>query len=148
MAARFDLAASRELLKLSPARVRDRLDIEHGETHHGASYEGLKDLTQYYNAAAFPGRVYVSGERVEMVYIPHGSALADTTVKELRSALKGKSKSLRSRAGKEFDHMVYPADGVAFSCEDDELRFVEVFPPRPLEAYLDEIYRDPGPFTR
>lgn len=148
MPARFDLAASRAMLNLSPAGVRDRLDIEHGETHRDVSYEGLQGLTQYYNPAKFPGRVYVSSERVEMVYIPHGSALADTTVKELRSALTGKSKDLRSRAGKEFDHIVYATDGVAFSREDDELRFVEVFPPRPLQAYLDEIYRDPGPFTR
>ena len=148
MPATFDLSAARALLKLSPARVRDRLDIERGETHKDVTYEGLPNLTQYYNPAAFPGRVYVSDARVEMVYIPHGPALADTTVKELRRSLTGKSKELRSRAGKEFGHIVYPTDGVAFSCEDDELRFVEVFPPRTLQAYLDEIYRDPGPFTR
>jgi hypothetical protein len=55
---------------------------------------------------------------------------------------------MRSRAGKEYTHTVYPTEGVAFSADGDEVVILEVFPPRTLDAYLKEIYEDPGPFIR
>jgi len=145
MSATFDLEACREMLKLTPEEVRDRL--KGGEVRERVQYEGIKGVTQYYNAEVFPGRVYVSDKRVEMVYVPQ-RALQDITAKEIKSLIKGRTKSLRSRAGKEYTHVVDADDGVAFSADKDEVVILEVFPPRSFKKYEEEIYEDPGEFIR
>lgn len=145
MSARFDMSACQEMLKLSPDEVAERL--KGGEVRERVQYEGIKGVTQYYNADVFPGRVYVSDKRVEMVYVPR-TALRDVTAKEIASHIKGRTKSLRSRAGKEYTHIVDANDGVAYSTDDDEVVILEVFPPRPFKEYEEEIYEDPGEFIR
>lgn len=148
MPARFDLEEARALLGLSEARLRERLDVENGQVQEDVRYERLEGVTQLYNPEAFAGRVYIRGGRVEMIYVPNGPALADASLNDLRRGLRSKPKELRSRAGKEFTHVVYPEDGLAFSVADDDLRFVEVFPPRSFQDYKAQIYRDPGAFVR
>jgi hypothetical protein len=142
----FDLDACVAMLGLSDEQVRARLQIERGETRPRARYEGLQDLTGYFNPAVFPGRVYVGSARVQMVYIPAGPALRGVTPAELGARMGSEPVLLRSRAGKEYVHYAHPEQGVAYSSDGDEVVFVEVFPPRSLGAYLAEIYRDPGLF--
>lgn len=145
----LDLDACRALLELTDAQVRARLQIDGaGETHEGVQYEGIVGVTQYYNPDAFAGRVYVRGDRVEIVYVPSGPALAGVTRADLDAPAGGEPAALRSRAGKEYVHYAHPEQGLAYSAEGDDVLFVEVFRPRSLEAYEAEIYRDPGPFTR
>ena len=148
MTANFDLAASRALLEMTEAGVRRELDADHGEVRDDVAYEGLEGVTQLYNRDRFAGRVYLRDGRVAIVYVPHGPALSRTSVKQLIRGLHGKRKEMRSRAGKEFTHVVYAEDGIAFSADHDDLQFVEVFRPRSLKDYLAQVYRDPGPFIR
>lgn len=136
------------MLELTAEQVKMRLETAGGETHRGVSYEGLEGLSQYYNPAVFGGRVYVGSERVEIVYVPSGPALAGITRGELEKSAGTQPTILRSRAGKEYVHYVHPEQGIAYSSEGDRVRFVEVFRPRSLDAYQAEIYRDPGPFIR
>jgi hypothetical protein len=142
----FDLDACRALLGLSETQVKERLQIHGDEARRGVRYEGLEGLSQYYNPDVFPARVYVRAARVQMVYVPSGPALRDVTREELEAQIGSEPTPLRSRAGKEYVHYAHPEQGVAYSSEGDEVRFVEVFPPRSLDAYRAEIYRDPGPF--
>lgn len=142
----FDLKACEAMLELTAEQVEMRLEIEGGETDR--RYEGLEGLSQYYNPAVFPGRVYVGSERVEMVYVPSGPALAGVTRGELEECAGTQPTLLRSRAGKEYVHYSHPEQGIAYSSEGDKVRFVEIFRPRSLDAYKAEIYRDPGPFIR
>ena len=144
----FDLKACEAMLELTAEQVEMRLEIDGGETHRGVRYEGLEDLSQYYNPTVFPGRVYVGSERVEMVYVPSGPALAGVTRGDIEKGAGTQPTLLRSRAGKEYVHYAHPEEGIAYSSEGDEVCFVEVFRPRSLDAYKAEIYRDPGPFTR
>lgn len=145
MSVPFDLDECRAMLELSPDEVKERL--AGGEVRERVQYEGIKGVTQYYNPDVFPGRVYVSEERVEMVYVPR-TALQDVTAKEIKSHIKGRTKSLRSRAGKEYTHVVDADDGVAYSTDDDEVVILEVFPPRKFKQYEEDIYEDPGEFIR
>ena len=92
--------------------------------------------------------MYVGSERVEMVYVPSGPALAGVTRSELEECAGTQPTLLRSRAGKEYVHYSHPEQGIAYSSEGDKVRFVEIFRPRSLNAYKAEIYRDPGPFIR
>ena len=60
----------------------------------------------------------------------------------------GEHATLRSRAGKTAALEVWPEAGMAYSADGDTVHFVELFPPRSLAAYEQEIYQDPGPFVR
>ena len=144
----FDLAASRAVLDLPEDEVRHKLGGPGGETEANVRYEGLDGVTMYYNPAVLPARVYVRDGRVQMVYVPSGSALDGLTPADLERQLVSKGIRLRSRAGKRFGHHVFAEDGVAYSSDRHGVRFVEVFPPRSHEAYVSEIYREPGRFIR
>lgn len=148
MSAAFSLEACREVLGLQPQELLARLDLANAEVREGLRYEGMSGLTMYYNPERFAGRIYVREGKVAIVYVPSGEELRKTSPVELARQLHGKPADLRSRAGKEFTHHVYAEQGVAFSDDDEAIRFVEVFPPRSLDAYKREIYRDPGPFIR
>ncbi len=143
----LDLAAARALLDLSEEQLRGRFQIDGGEVHADRSYEGLQHVTQYYNPKVFPARVYARDGRVHMVYVPSGPALEGLTPSGLAAQLGSEAAQMRSRAGKEFVHFVHAEQGVAYSGDDQEIIFLEVFPPRSLQTYLAEVYRAPGPFV-
>ena len=136
------------MLELTADQIEMQLETDGGETHRGVRYEGLEGLSQYYNPAVFPGRVYVGSDGVEMVYVPSGPALAGVTRGDIEKGAGTQPTLLRSRAGKEYVHYAHPEQGIAYSSEGDQVRFDEIFRPRSLDAYEAEIYRDPGPFIR
>ena len=115
----FDLKACEAMLELTAEQVEKRLEIEGGETDR--RYEGLEGLSQYYNPAVFPGRVYVGSDRVQMVYVPSGPALAGVTRGDLEKSAGTEPTLLRSRAGKEYVHYVHPEQGIAYSSEGDQV---------------------------
>jgi hypothetical protein len=124
------------------------LSIDDAEKQEGFSYQKLSGLTMYYNPAVLPARVYVSDDKVEMVYIS-ASELQSTTPTQLEQIIDGgEPTQLRSRSGKKAKQYVHPEQGFAYSCQGEKIFFVEVFKGRPLEAYLEEIYEEPGPFIR
>ncbi len=143
----FDLATYTELLEQSEEQVRRTLHIGDDGGRQGR-YEGLESVTDLYNPDVFPAHVYVRDGRVEMIYIPSGDALKGLTRDELEAELGDDGTRLRSRVGKHANHYAFPRKGVAFSSDDQAVKFVEVFPPRSLEAYQTEIYREPPPFKR
>ena len=145
---RFDLASSLALRDLPEPQVRQTLTINSGGVREDVSYEGLENVTELYNPAAFPGRVFVRDGRVQMIYLPRDGGLDDLTPADLESQLDSSYVELRSRAGKRFRHRVHPDLGVAYSASGDAIAFVEIFSPRSIQAYQAEIYREPPPFKR
>lgn len=57
-------------------------------------------------------------------------------------------KTLRSRAGKTSNQLIFASHGLTASLKGDSVDFVEIYPPCSLQKYLDEVYRDPGLFIR
>jgi hypothetical protein len=55
---------------------------------------------------------------------------------------------LRSRQGKRAMIELDAQRGVAFSRDDDEVGFVEMFPPTTVEDYRERIWFDPGDFIK
>jgi hypothetical protein len=144
----FALPAWQELLDLTEAEVRHRFATAGGEVDPDRRYEGLEHVTQYYNPAVLPVRLYVRDGRVQMVYVPSGPALAGTTPSEIDAQVGGRGQRLRSRTGKTANQYVQAERGVAYAEDGGTVQFVEIFPPRSHAAYLQDIYQDPGPFTR
>lgn len=133
-----------ELRDLSRDELLKRLGASRDDVHPGVAYEGLKDVDRVHVEGAHPAHFYLRGDRVTMIYSgepPVGDVAA------LQEALGGPGTELNSRAGKRAVLHAYPEQGIAFSVQDDEVDFVEVFPPMALERYEAEVYRDPGPFV-
>lgn len=55
---------------------------------------------------------------------------------------------LRSGAGKDYNHYVYPNKGLAFSANAREVAYLEIFAPTSLEAYESQFYFEPPAFVR
>lgn len=140
------LSDARAFILLSTDEVRRRLGLAAVE-ENSVKYEQLKNLTSLKNATVFPGTVYLKNDRVELIYFTRNT-LKDLKPADLERELHGEPILLRSRAGKVANLYVHAEAGVAYSAEDDEIHFIEVFRPRPQNAYEAEIYIDPGPFIR
>jgi hypothetical protein len=122
----------------------ERLDLSDDNVEDGLQYEGLKGMTMAHNPARHPGRFYFRDGRLAMLYVAHPDVDAETLERELGEP----DATLRSRAGKGYAHRVYADRGVAYSSKGGDVALLEVFPPTSVERYQDEIYEDPGAFTR
>lgn len=146
---RFDLETYKAIVNASVKDVLAMLKVDDTEKQEGLSYQKLTDLTMYYNPTVLSARVYIGSEKVEMVYVPSGEWLRDITPEQLEKKIGGGAPThLRSRSGKKASHYVHPEQGIAYSSQKDKVLFVEVFQSRSLEAYLEQIYEEPGPFIR
>jgi hypothetical protein len=143
----FALPVWQALLGLSEDEVRQRFAGAGGEVDPDRRYEGLEHVTHYYNPAVLPAHIYVRDGRVQMVYVP-SAGLAETTPSEIDAQVGGRGHRVRSRTGKTANQYVQAERGLAYSEDGGTVQFVEIFPPRSREAYLTDIYQDPGPFTR
>jgi hypothetical protein len=131
------------------ADVRERFGIGDSALDADSNYGQLDGLTELYEPAAHPGRFHFADGRQVLLYIGStADELADLKPDQVMGSLGGPGLELASRAGKSHTQHVYPEKGLAFSEGDDQVDFVEVFPPTSADAYLSDLYIDPGPFNR
>ncbi|MFO1207116.1 MAG: hypothetical protein U1E63_15575 [Burkholderiales bacterium] len=128
--------------------IRSRFAIDDAHVDRNASYGRLGPLTELHDAKKHPARFYFDGETPVLIYVDDPAALARCDAADVAKRLGEPAARLRSRASKTFTHSVYPAAGLAFSAHGQDIAYVEVFPPRTLQDYLDRIYVDPGAFTK
>lgn len=140
------------LLGLRSMRKSDfitRYAIRPESVREGAAYEGLRDVTEIHQKDTSPARFFFRGDKLVMIYLGDRGALQAYSEAALMQRLGGAKQAveLRSRAGKTSNQYLFPAQGVAFSA-DEEVEFLEVFPPMTENEYRQAIYRDPGPFIK
>lgn len=112
-----------------------------------ARYGGLKKLTELYNEDKHPGRFYFAGDKLALLYVNKPEAFT----REMLLEYAGEpALTLRSRAGKQYHHSIYPEKGLAFSSRQkhSEVKLLEIFPPMSIEDYEDRLYVDPGNFEK
>ena len=144
----FNLDEHLALMNLSMEEVIQKFSIPKKDIDNNANYEKLSKLTLLKNNKFHPGYFYFKDGKLVMLYIGKNDQLEKLDPKVLQDNLVEKGISLRSRAGKTFNHYVYPEKGVAFSADSRSVRFIELFPPTSLEAYKVEIYEDVPPFIK
>lgn len=108
------------------------------------AYERLAGVDRLTTPA---GHFFFRGQEQVMLYVP-ATALADIDPAALERELGEPAARLRSRAGGDSAFLVYPGRGVALSTDGRAVEILEIFPPRSLEQYVAEIWRDPGVFHR
>ena len=137
------------LRDLTQEEVVAALDLTPDRMNVGDHYGSLRGLTALSNPAVQPGTVYFLDNRFALFYIEDlADELSQLTPKSLQRHLGGEGEKLRSRAGKRCMQHVYPERGVAFSACDDEVNFLEIFPPTTLDEYRRTLYQEPPRFVR
>ena len=91
-------------------------------------------------------QVVLRDDEVRLVYLG-AAGLGELTAEDLEGRF-GSGDTLRSRQGRRaWLHVVAP-EGVAWSEQDGQLGFVELFPPTTLESYRSDIYEEPPSFRQ
>lgn len=83
--------------------------------------------------------IYVSDERLTALLWEELKKTIDVTAPD---------KTVRSRAGKTSNQLIFAGHGVTVSVTKGEANFIEIYPPCSLDEYLEQIYVEPGPFIR
>ena len=92
---------------------------------------------------------YFKDGKLQIIYLSD-----DKMVKKLWSEFKSISgastaeKTVRSRAGKTSNQLIFATLGITVSITQDDVHFIEMYPPCSLEYYIEHIYQEPGPFIR
>ncbi|WP_041233032.1 hypothetical protein [Cylindrospermum stagnale] len=144
----FDLDDFLAFRNLSMEEIRTRLSISEENTEQNVGYEKLTQLTLFHNPNAHFGYFYFRDGKLVMLYVGDHEQVEQLDPKVLEEKLGGRGIRLRSRAGKRFNHYVYPDKGVAFSADSQSVSFIEIFPPTSIEAYKADIYEEVPPFIK
>ena len=77
-------------------------------------------------------------------------ALANKIWTELKNTVNTRipDKTVRSRAGKTSNQLVFATIGITVSITRNEVDFIEIYPPCSVEDYLQNIYREPQAFIK
>jgi hypothetical protein len=142
----IDLDDLLRLPGLPLAEVVTLTGAEGAERERVKRYENLKKP----DVIDAPGgiRIVVLGDEVALVYVGSVAVPAGLGSDELRDAVGSDGELLRSRQGKAATLHVVADRGVAWSEEQDEIGFIELFPPTTLHDYRTRIYREPPAFRR
>ena len=127
--------------------TRAELEEKGAAVERDVGYERLRQVDRLRAEGVSPALFYFDGDALRMAFIPdeHTEGMSAAPLAE---ELGPSDQQLRSRAGKNSRIELYAERGIAYSHDDDQLEFVEVFPPASTQWYLDEVYRDPGEFYK
>lgn len=105
----------------------------------------LHEVLVIKNPAKHPGSFFFRGD--ELVLITLGAtSLEKYSDADVEAVLKGKSEQLPSTYGKASMVYAYPDRGVSFTTRSQDghkIQYIELFPPRTLEAYKQTLYPSP-----
>ncbi|HET9059756.1 MAG TPA: hypothetical protein VFN61_07530 [Acidimicrobiales bacterium] len=137
-----DLAGLREL------SVQEAADYVGGDARPKAisQYGSLRDV-QAITSKERGLQFVIQDGKVRLVYLGT-AALPPVVSNESLTEAYGTGETLRSRQGRRAKLHVAADHGVAWSEQDGELGFVELFAPTTFDRYRDEIYKEPPSFRQ
>ena len=139
-----DLEQLLALTAMDRAAALNAVGARAGDVEDGYSYQSMSGLSVLDLPKRFGARVFFDGDAVAIVSIPDPSIAPDA----IRALMGDDVVELRSRQGKRAMIELDAARGLAFSSDDDEVGFIEMFPPTTADDYRDaHLVRAPA-FTR
>ena len=136
------------LRELPMAEIQARFGISEDHILSDANYEKLKGVTELHNPDSHPGYFYYQEGQFVLLYVGRSPQMDELDPSEMEEQLGEPAKQLPSRAGKTFNHLVYPDQGIAFSTNGLNVRILEIFPPMDFKSYKKRYYKKPPLFTR
>ena len=122
------------------------LGADRGRREKTSGYEGLSKLDAI--DAPDGSQLLARGDALALVYIGTESMPTGVRSDDLVSALGSSGRSLRSRQGKSARMHVLAEEGIAWSEEDGDIGFIEIFPARSFDEYTRDIYEEPPKFVK
>lgn len=113
-----------------------------------AGYEKMKELTRIHQPETIPGYFYFSGNDLRLIYIADNDLPQQLWNEFMESVPDPAGTTVRSRAGKNINHIIFAEKGFAGSLDNGIVKFIEIFTPLSLEEYLSTIYREPPQFRK
>lgn len=125
----------------------NRNSIPESQIAKHVQYEKLKDVTCVNPEDGI--WYYFNLRKLQLIYVSDG-LLVRTLWDEFKNHVGSISpeQTVRSRAGKTSNQLIFASHGFAVSISKDEVHFIEMFPPCTVEHYLNYIYDEPTPFIR
>jgi hypothetical protein len=121
--------------------------ISDGEVTRNVAYEGIVPADRIDLPEG--GFLFFQGGDPKVIYLPEGDVAQRIWLEFKRSAdANSPCETLRSRAGKTSNQLVFAGSGLTASVHGESVDFIEIYPPQSLERYLKDVYRDRGPFIR
>jgi hypothetical protein len=122
-------------------------NIPSNRVNENVAYEKITPATRV-DGADHQYFFFQSG-RLKMIYISD-DILAKKIWEDFNSTTNTKTpeKTVRSRAGKTSNQVIFASHGITASVVKGEVDFIELYPPCSLEHYLENIYREPQLFIR
>ncbi|MBT1696357.1 hypothetical protein KK083_05690 [Fulvivirgaceae bacterium PWU4] len=136
----------REYFRVSYNQFITQHNIQDSQISKNVRYKKLTDVDRI--ELGNNQWLYFKDGELKMIYISD-EALAKKIWTEFKSiAASTTEETVRSRAGKTSNQIVFAEQGITVSTHKDSVDFIEIYPPQSLQNYLANIYRDPGPFIR
>jgi hypothetical protein len=139
-----DLDQLIEFTTMDRAGVLEAVGATAEAVEMGYSYQSMGGLCVLESPKHRDTRFFFNGDAVVMVALAEPSIDAN----ELRQRMGDGVVELRSRQGKRSMIEVDAAIGLAFSSDDDDVGFVEVFPPTTADDYRARIWFEPPAFRK
>lgn len=144
---RMGLNDYKEYFNLSYDQFIKENNIQSSQIHKDVSYEKLTNVTRvnmpdghdFYFKDGKLKLIYTSDETLTKKLWNEFESITNTNTPE---------KTVRSRAGKTANQLIFAAQGITVSITKDEVHFIEIYPPCSLEYYIEHIYKEPQPFIR
>lgn len=143
---RMNLSDYQKYFRLSYDQFIAQNNIQHNQVHEHLRYEKVTDATR----VDVPGCQYFFFQQgtLKVIYISD-----DALAKTIWDAFKNSTSILpddtvRSRAGKTSNQVIFAGQGITASVSKGEVDFIEIYSPCSLQDYLENIYQEPQPFIR
>jgi hypothetical protein len=120
-------------------------EISADQIHEDVRYEKITDVTRVdrdENESFF-----FKGGKLKLIYISN-EALINRLWNEFKLTSTAPAETVRSRAGKTSNQLIFAAHGITVSITKDEVHFIEIYLPCTVDDYLENVYREPGKFIR
>lgn len=91
---------------------------------------------------------YFKGGELKMIYISDETLAKKIWTEFKNTTANTPEKTVRSRAGKTSNQIVFAEQGITASTNKDGVDFIEIYPPQSVQDYLYNIYNEPGLFIR
>jgi hypothetical protein len=120
-------------------------EISAGHIHEDVRYEKIMDVTR---VDRHPNESFFFKDgKLKVIYISN-DALINNLWNEFKLTGTTPEETVRSRAGKTSNQLIFAIQGLTVSITKDEVHFVEIYHPCTVEEYLGNIYQEPGKFIR
>ncbi|HEY3404398.1 MAG TPA: hypothetical protein VGK59_13500 [Ohtaekwangia sp.] len=92
---------------------------------------------------------FYKNDKLQLIYISD-EVLAKEIWGDFQSTMHSKTpeKTVRSRAGKTSNQIIFAEQGISASVSNKGVDFIEIFSPQSIQNYLENIYREPQLFIR